>query len=213
MAIEKKMNKGERMDFPPTTADSGPYSIGDSRKFTKRESNQFLEQKSGSRIRNVTPAHVDKTNRNYIWLRYKIGEVSNMLTGGLDVLSGKFSGCYMIKFKLPGEGWRVGHVDTGEKGGAAGVTAWNKLVTDHNPEIACGFKPFQAQFTGDFATTTATYGIILADGHKCYSVVAENSTMWNSQKGEDTNIRRILKVTERDTIPVNDLRVLTLMND
>jgi len=213
VTIEKKMNKGQLMEFPATTAENGPATIGDSRKFTNTEKTKFGNPDfKASRIRNIDTAHVAKTKRNYVWLRYKIGEVSNELMGGLDVLSGKFSGCYMIKYQIPGQAWRVGHVDTGPEGGEAGVAAWNKMVVDENPEIACGFKPFQAEFADDFGITTCTYGIITADKHRCYSIVTNNSAVWNFEDSHDTNIRLIRKVTKRKTIPVADLRVLRLMN-
>ncbi len=82
-------------------------------------------------VRVSSPARTQLT-----WLPYVPGYTNVVKSNGLNVLSGPFTGCYMIKFMLRGEAY-TGHVATPEA-----KTSWNQFAQGlTNNDIVRGFKP------------------------------------------------------------------------
>ena len=164
MTIEKKINKGELFQFPKTMAKGGAgvhnigcldIEIGDSAKegmFSKAERQSSL----GS--------HATKSGRNFIWLPWMEGAVNYADQQGKDVMSGPFSGCYMIRYRQGGGDWRVAHVHT-----PGAIDDWNAMAAGGGFEIGCGFKPYLRRNTED--DHDKTYGIITSTG-SCYRIWA-----------------------------------------
>jgi hypothetical protein len=213
--INKKMKRGELMEFPKQTRASGTVSIGDSAKLNKQLIKDTFpgvpkRESSASKLRHIDTVNLSAPHRNCVWIQYRKGEVSSEPSNEMDVISGQFSGCYMIKYRFNGS-WRVAHIDTADGGGPAAIAAWNQMLLDPLVEIACGFKPFQAKFADGFGIATVTYGIINSD-NECHSIVANATGLYHGPSKLFTEIRLIRKVTKQRSIPVAKLRALTLMN-
>ncbi len=203
MTIEKKINKGELFQFPKTMkpANTGVHNsgcidvtIGDSAKesmFSTRE-----RHSSGGE-------HATKAGRNFIWIPWMDGAVNYADQQGKDVMSGPFSGCYMIRYKEGGGDWRVAHVHT-----PGAIDAWNQLAAGGGFEIGCGFKPYKRRESE--GNHDKTYGIITNEG-KCYRVWA--SEYQYGFRDPTIGLRRIIEIAFIKTIPPADLKVLTPMDD
>jgi len=200
MGIEKKMKRGELFQFPKTMAKGGAgvhstgcveQNIGDSAK----------PNRSASRQRQVAQgSNAAKAHRNFIWLPWMEGAVNYAEQQGKDVLSGPFSGCYMIRYRHGGATWRVAHVHT-----PGAIPAWNALAAQNGFEISCGFKPYVRKV--DEGNFDKWYGIVSDDG-LCFRVWAGET-----EYGIDPTVglRRIKEVKMVSSIPPANLRVLTAM--
>jgi hypothetical protein len=83
-------------------------------------------------------------HRNFQWLGYYPGGVSEVAFDNLDVLSGPFSGCWMMVYKKDGA-THVGHVgtkdDTAHAVSKAVKTAWTDFANANPLTIERGFSP------------------------------------------------------------------------
>ncbi len=123
MGIQRKLKVGEYFQFPNmqaqladagvvtkscsrlTIGDStrgasivakGAASLGGMRVAAEAEATPS-KKRSIARGENAAKAH-----RNFIWMPWVQGAVNYAEQQGLDVMSGPFTGCYMIRYKEPG---------------------------------------------------------------------------------------------------------------
>jgi hypothetical protein len=201
MTIEKKINKGELFQFPKTVArantgvhNSGclDVTVGDSSK------DSFLSKKERLTANGV---NADKSGRNFIWVPWMDGAVNYASQQGKDVMSGPFSGCYMIRYKIGGGDWRVAHVHT-----PGAIDTWNTLASQNGFEIDCGFKPyFRRDSEGNH---DKTYGVITNEG-KCFRIWA--SEYQYGSVDPTIGLRKIKEIKEITSLKPADLKVLTPM--
>ena len=88
-----------------------------------------------------------KIHRNFQWLYYYGGAVNEVSYDNIDVLSGNFSGCWMMVYRKNGIQY-VGHVGTVDdpttKHSIAAKKAWNKFASENKNDVIRGFSPAKA---------------------------------------------------------------------
>lgn len=96
--------------------------------------------------------NVKKEHRNFHWLKWVPPYIAHMPLGGVDVLTGPMSGCWIITYKWPAaaDAIYVGHL------GTMGVTqrddamkaGWNQFAAASPAALISGFQPNRA-FTNE----------------------------------------------------------------
>ena len=112
------------------------------------------------------------------WLPYAPGKIAWEELIGRDVLSGKFSGCWMVVYTWFGM-TRVAHIGTTEPASAATNAVhreWNSFRNEHPGWVQRAFKPYSPERdplpvpTGrDIVGRPAWFGLITAQ-RECYSI-------------------------------------------
>jgi|TARA_R110000868_G_scaffold41978_3_gene142487 hypothetical protein len=203
MGIETKLAVGEFIQLPKG---SSPVRNGVISEGCAEHSIQISQKVKGydaktRQIQEGFNAKTKKSHRNFVWLPWMVNAVNFTDQGGKDVLSGRFSGCYMIRYKMPGGSWRVAHVHTPE-----GIDAWNELAQTPGFEISCGFKPFVAAKAKELGSNAHTYGIITDTG-LCHRLIVKE-TRWDFSKGEADIYNEIIEISSVATLSPEQLRVL-----
>jgi len=195
VSLEQKLNVGEWFGFPDLKALGGftgvvsqgvvDLTVGDSAK-------QKLETKS-TRVRtSAAGSNLVKTHRNYTWLPWATGAVNYADGQGQDVLSGAFSGCFMIRYKEAGGNWRVAHVSTGD--GTDARPAWNALAGQPGFQVSHGFKPYDlGRDQGLHAGMTGAFrflGLITTAGDCWHFIVGPEP--WDFATSAPKPLRKIL---------------------
>jgi len=93
---------------------------------------------------------VAKTHRNFVWLEWLPGFVSEVQPGGMDVLTGPMSGCWITSY-LRGVVHYIGHVGTENlptsANSIAARNAWNAFAAGVPMGAYSGFNPFNDPWT------------------------------------------------------------------
>lgn len=102
------------------------------------------------------------------WLKYQPGFVTTApLANGMPVLTGKMSGCWIIKYTHAGNDY-VAHIGTDDSNNVLNVqakNAWNNFVTSANPPTnITGFNPSRDWPAGSARTSTDLYAIVNPNG-------------------------------------------------
>lgn len=202
MGIETKLAPGEYIELPLTGAQkaNGVVSLGCTRLSIKVSKKVSGYDATTRRIEDGYNPKEKKSHRNFVWLPWSVGAVNYTEQEGKDVLSGRFSGCYMIRYKLAGGSWRVAHVDT-----PGGITAWNALAQANGFEISGGFKPYQEANVAKYGAAP-TYGIITDTG-VCYRLIVA-PVAWDKKTGANSIYSKILEVSAVESLSADQLRVL-----
>ena len=115
-----------------------------------RDGNVTVEVRQNQRVSQMTAGanpEQAKVHRNFQWLGYYGGAVSQVSFDNLDVLSGNFSGCWMTVYKKDGIR-RVCHVGTVDEPAhnktIAAKKAWNEFAQANPMNIEGGFSPARA---------------------------------------------------------------------
>lgn len=197
--IEKKINKGQYLNFGAIAevkgagAEPGLVSSGcENRSITVSTREHWYSAKK----REVQAGHGDKSQRNFIWLPYVPGAINYTESTGLDVLSAKFTGCYMIAFTDNGAR-RVCHVATPEA-----KAAWNAYAARPEVQILAGFKPTDHVDTKINGTTDT--------GLECLGLITATNTLiaitaWRQKAGEHFRIAAVKTVP---SLPLDTLKAL-----
>src|SRR5262249_34487759 len=127
--IEGKLIVGRYIDIPePLQTDSGAPAAG-----FQRMNQVMLHINESTRKYGIVGAktsttgggHIAKAHRNYQWLKWRPGFVSEVPQYGIDVLTGPMSGCWITLY-MRGGLQCVGHVGTEhEAGSPASIAARN----------------------------------------------------------------------------------------
>lgn len=195
MSMEKKLNVGEWFGFPDLKALGGFTGVV-SQGVVDLTISDSAKQKGGStpgRVRSsAAGSNAVKTHRNYRWVPWATGAVNYAEAQGMDVLSGSFSGCYMIRYKEAGGSWRVAHVSTGDGTDARGD--WNTLAAQPGFQISHGFKPYDiGRDQGLHANMTGAFrflGLITSTGDCWHFIVSPEP--WDFDNARATPMRKIL---------------------
>ena len=98
----------------------------------------------GSKTSTVGAGHIAKGHRNYQWLEWRPGFVSEVPHFGIDVLTGPMSGCWITRYTRLGVAC-VGHVGTVDSAAHADSVAargaWNGFAPGAAGAVT-GFNPF-----------------------------------------------------------------------
>jgi hypothetical protein len=98
----------------------------------------------GAKTSTTGPGLLAKVHRNYQWLEYVPGFVSEVPQNGMDVLTGPMSGCWITRYVRLGITY-VGHIGSADDAvhaqTIASKAAWNAFP---GAGLAQGFNPFNA---------------------------------------------------------------------
>ena len=126
---------------------------------------------------NVVSAGVSLVaDRNTQWLYYMPGDISHIPFNGVDVLTGKMSGCPLVVFRLAGV-VHAGHIGTRDGdavGNAAVLATWNNWATANAGDVIAGYYPAAAWPTmprGNLGHGWGILGLMTAGHHHFYSIV------------------------------------------
>ena len=93
---------------------------------------------------------VAKAHRNFVWLEWLPGLVSEVQPVGMDVLTGPMSGCWITAYLRNGVHY-IGHVGTENlptsANSIAARTAWNRFAASVPMGAYSGFNPFNDPWT------------------------------------------------------------------
>lgn len=93
-----------------------------------------------------------KAHRNFVWLPWLPGGISEVPLVGTDVLTGPMSGCWLVTYNNGAGVRHAGHLGTdiaSPTGTAAVNTAWNNFATANAAQVIGGFNPLR-HWNGNF---------------------------------------------------------------
>jgi hypothetical protein len=110
-----------------------------------RDGGQMVDVRQKQRVSQLSAGtNQSKVHRNFQWLGYYGGAISQVPFDNLDVLSGNFSGCWMTVYKKDGI-TRICHVGTVDDPAhaktRAAKDAWNAFANANPHSIQRGFNP------------------------------------------------------------------------
>jgi hypothetical protein len=150
----------------------------------------------------VVGENLDKTHRNFIWLPYAVNQINYATSQGKDVLSGVFTGCWMIRYTNNGS-VRVAHVSTPNAS-----AAWNALAATNAIQIQQGFKP------SDFLDLKKATGGTGDFGLEMFGLVTDTGDLFTvglqRRDKEGVNIRRVAFVAPATSKTPEELALLPL---
>ncbi len=111
----------------------------------QRAGQEIKSQLDRQRVSATGLGAVAKTHRNFLWLEWMPGVVSEVQQGGVDVLTGPMSGCWIVTYMRGGQRC-VGHIgtfmDSTTAQSIAARKAWNDFVATVPRDSYSGFNPF-----------------------------------------------------------------------
>lgn len=149
--IDEKLKAGRFIKFPVTLnyhkgvnaakADYGTILNQAPIPLNIQESSGVFTKKSGV----GAGTNDTKTYRNFQWLPYIPGVVNQVALGGVDLLTGPMSGCWIMIY-TDGDMVKVGHVGTANEWtteeSKKAKEGWNTWAAAHKDDVIGGFKPF-----------------------------------------------------------------------
>ncbi|MEN8150084.1 MAG: hypothetical protein ABFS86_09685 [Planctomycetota bacterium] len=150
MTIETKLIVGRHIELIAPAQTNNGVAVGGFQRLNpvplSIDESKFWSRIKGPRKSTVGHGHfvhASKAHRNYQWLEWRPGMVSEVVHAGVDVLTGPMSGCWIIRYTRLGVVC-VGHVGTDSTptnpNSVAAKAAWNTFrptavgpVTGFNP--------------------------------------------------------------------------------
>jgi len=117
----------------------------------QRTGEKIQSQFDRQRVSTTGVGQVAKVHRNFVWLEWLGGVVSEVQPTGTDVLTGPMSGCWITAY-LRGGVHYIGHVgtvmDPAHPDSIAARTAWNNFAAGVPMGAYSGFNPFNDPWVG-----------------------------------------------------------------
>jgi hypothetical protein len=149
-----------------------------------------------------------REHRNFQWLEYFPGAIAEVPLSGLDVLTGKMTGCWLVIYKKPPDKIvTVAHIGTEDSPTTEGTVAvkrtWNTFAGTYPIDVIAGFRPSNAwrdsippMTSGDIGAEI--YGLVTAD-KRLYSIFTY------IQRGSDLRLLRIAGIQEMQSVEPREL--------
>ena len=171
----------------------------------QRTGQQISSELHRQRVSATGAGAVAKTHRNFVWLEWLGGVVSEVQPGGVDVLTGPMSGCWIVSFMRGGQHY-IGHVGTvmehANPQSVAARAAWNTFAAGNMRQSYSGFNPFNDPWIGPVPmgqpgeAARKTFALVTTAGH-FYTVITY------PQSNKPSRIR-IAGIQQRhDSLPAN----------
>ena len=108
----------------------------------------YLQESTGvfGKTSAVTAGAGPKAHRNFKWLPWVSGRISEVALVGSDVLTGPMSGCWLVTYRKANGVPHAGHLgtDIASPAGTAAVNAtWNNFATVSPGSVIGGFNPLR----------------------------------------------------------------------
>lgn len=117
----EKLVVGRYLDLPKMDKSLGMDVVGGPAHFVSTPGRDYqIQLSSGSGFLDLTRTSaivagqnpdVKKAHRNFRWLHWQPGKITYLPLAGADILSGPFSGCWIVIFSMAGVNY-VGHIGT-----------------------------------------------------------------------------------------------------
>lgn len=164
--IESKLIVGRYLNFVIPGAPAGV--LGNF--MTQAPMLMKIDESSGFRTKtsNISLGFGPKAHRNFQWLNWVSGSINQVDFGGIDVLTGPMSGCWIMNYKIGGIEY-VGHVGTFNDPHTpqtiAAKAAWNAFAVANPLSVLGGFRPgwngvFPPIAAGDQANGNKQFGLV-----------------------------------------------------
>jgi hypothetical protein len=169
----------------------GNPSLREQLGFRANQAGQMIQaQFDRQRVSGTGTGAVAKAYRNFVWLEWLGGLVSEVRPNGVDVLTGPMSGCWITSY-LKGANRYVGHVGTvmsaADPLSVAARNSWNAFANAQQMGSMSGFDPFN-DWNGAFPAPQAGDGPM-----KTFALVTATNTFHTivtfSQANKPTRIR------------------------
>ncbi|MGH9404249.1 MAG: hypothetical protein ACRD3D_00260 [Terriglobia bacterium] len=173
----------------------------------QRAGEQVQSQFNRQRVSTTGAGAVAKAHRNFVWLEWLGGVVSEVNPNGIDVLTGPMSGCWILSYLRAGVRY-VGHVGTvmlpTDPQSIAARAAWNNFAPGVHMAARAGFNPFNDPWLGP-----ATAGLPGEAALKTFALVTSTGTFYTvrtyPQLNKPTRIRIAGIQQNPSTLPANGL--------
>lgn len=183
--------------------------------FATPNTHYYLDQshkaggKRTSGYHHVPAPEVRKAHRNFRWLPWAAGSITELRIPGVEVLSGPFSGCWLTVY-LRGGQYYVGHVGTSEQAAATAAVklTWNTTMVAHPGNVLAAFNPFRpyrhVQPPAQEGEITFRVYAVVTNSFRCYAIFTWRDSV--------TNLYRIAEVQEvpndrMGVLPIPDIPV------
>lgn len=210
--LEKVVHAGEFFDIGSLDSYTQPLNTGQvSVSCTERQIDVTRVLFGKNKLVALNGTNRKNPQRNFIWVPYAPNAINYTETQGRDVLSGPFSGCYMVVYNYK-RSRRVAHIATPQANTPGGaVPAWNRLVaSDPDIEVVAGFRPHEhiGSLSNLMKPTDSAF--------KCFGLVTGTNALWTiatfSQRDPETKVVspyfRILAITAVTSMTIQELSVL-----
>ncbi len=143
--LEQKLIVGRYINLnlaPPVPA----YNVGDFVRVLALDC--YLQESTGTfkKTSVVQAAQGPKARRNFKWLPWLPGGISEVALVGSDVLTGPMSGCWLVTYRKANGVPHAGHLGTdvaSPVNTAAVNNAWNAFAVAHAADVIGGFNPLR----------------------------------------------------------------------
>jgi hypothetical protein len=184
--LEQKLIVDRFLNMPArATLDGTPpmYKTGD---FVTVGGNAFtIDESTGvfTKSSNISAGSGAKAHRNFLWLPWLPGAVSEVRLGNTDVLTGPMSGCWLMIYRR-NAAVHVGHIGTlnnpADPKSVAVKAAWNSFAKQQGTQILGGFNPSQ----GLFVKAKGDDGCFLVCGLITAGAQPKLYTLWMYSQGK-----------------------------
>lgn len=194
--FQKKLVEGSYFDLSYAAPGPVAYAAGDFvtapvQDYSTNDSTTAQHANLGKKVttRTIQPnVHATKAHRNFRFLPWYSGAISEVRLDQVDVLTGPMSGCWLVIFRRGGHRY-AGHLGTdvaNPVGTAAVKTAWNNFATNHPGDVVGGFNPFAAwkKYPASKSTNDSTPRIF-----GLYTTNAHFHAVFTWQQGGSTTLR------------------------
>lgn len=153
----------------------------------------------GTKTSVVAAGPVAAADRNVQWLHYLPGKIAHVPFHGVDVVTGKMSGCPLVVFRDGAGVVQAGHIGTvvGDAATSTAVrTAWNGWATANPDNLIAGFDPAGAwpiPPAGNTGFGWGILGLLTAGHHHLYSIFIYATGALNSWRV--AGLRRVPSLT------------------
>lgn len=144
--IEQKLivNRYFNLNIPVVTVP--PYTDGDFVLVPVQQ--MYFQESTGvfTKTSSVQSGTGPKTHRNFKWLPWLPGAISEVALVGSDVLTGPMSGCWLVTYRKPSGVPHAAHLGTdisSQTKTDAVNNAWNAFALAHPGDVIGGFNPLR----------------------------------------------------------------------
>jgi hypothetical protein len=182
------------------------YNNGDF--VTIRVQRYYLQESTGTFTKTsaILPGGGPKAHRNFVWLPWLPGAISEVPLLHVDVLTGPMSGCWLVTYRINGIRY-AGHLgtDIANLAGTAAVnTAWNNFAIAQPGDVIGGFNPLR-HWNGNFPARQAGEP---ANPPKLFGLYTTTNQFYILAAYQQVNPATLLRIAGIQQVPsVNLLRL------
>jgi hypothetical protein len=202
--IEQKLIVGRFIRFPA----AGPkvvYQPGDF--LLQPDVSLTIEQSKGfsTKTSNITAGVGAKAHRNFKWLAWYPGAISEVALAGTDVLTGPMSGCWLVIYRRAGVVY-AGHIGTAEPNSPKTLAvkhSWNQFAQGTPGAVIAGFNPARRW-------TNAAPPSLPTDGTpKIYGLFTTSHQLYSVHTYRQNSDATLYRISGIDLIPSSGLHDLS----